>query len=162
MKLIEGEFEVNTQYHFYMETQTILVRPSEKGQLDVYASTQWLENTQRMIAQALSKPENLINVQVRRVGGAYGGKTRISGHIAAAAAVATAKLNRPVRLIMDLQSNMEVLGRRHPFLCRYKAGVDESGVAQFVGMDIYSDSGFSFYEDTSGFAELHAKVSSIA
>ena len=34
---IEGEFEVNTQYHFYMETQSIIARPSEKGQIDIYA-----------------------------------------------------------------------------------------------------------------------------
>ena len=95
--MVEGEFEVNTQYHFYMETQTILARPSEKGQIDIFASTQWLENTQRMVAQALGKAENLINVQVRRVGGAYGGKTRITGHVAAATAVAATKLNRPVR-----------------------------------------------------------------
>ena len=30
---VEGEFEVNTQYHFYMETQSILARPNEKGQI---------------------------------------------------------------------------------------------------------------------------------
>ena len=63
-----------------------------------------------------------------------------------------------IRLIMDLQSNMEVLGKRHPFLLRYKAGVDETGVAQFISMDIFSDSGFSFYDDTSNLAELHARV----
>ena len=39
-----------------------------------------------------------------------------------------------------------------------KAGVDETGVAQFVSMDIFSDSGFSFYDDTSYLAELHARV----
>ena len=59
---------------------------------------------------------------------------------------------------MDLQSNMEVLGKRHPFLLRYKAGVDEAGVVLFVSMDIFSDSGFSFYDDTSYLAELHARV----
>ena len=36
LTVVEGEFEVNTQYHFYMETQSILVRPSEKGQLGIY------------------------------------------------------------------------------------------------------------------------------
>ena len=63
-----------------------------------------------------------------------------------------------VRLVLDLQSNMQVLGRRHPFMLRYKAGVDESGVVLFVNMDIYSDSGFSFFDDTSSLAELHARV----
>ena len=59
---------------------------------------------------------------------------------------------------MDLQSNMEVLGKRHPFLLRYKAGVDETGVAQFVSMDIFSDSGFSFAEDTAEYVALTWKV----
>ena len=36
LTVVEGEFELNTQYHFYMETQSILVRPSEKGQLGTY------------------------------------------------------------------------------------------------------------------------------
>ena len=62
---------------------------------------------------------------------------------------------------MDLQSNMEVLGKRHPFLLRYKAGVDETGVALFISMDIFSDSGYSFYDDTSYLAELHARVKKI-
>ena len=39
--MVEGEFEVNTQYHFYMETQTVLARPSEKGQIDMVSATQW-------------------------------------------------------------------------------------------------------------------------
>ena len=92
------------------------------------------------------------------MGGAYGGKTRITGHMAAAAAVAATKVKKPVRLIMDLQSNMEILGKRHPFLCKYSAGVDESTkTVQFVSLNIFSDSGFSFYEDTSNLAEMWAK-----
>ena len=59
---------------------------------------------------------------------------------------------------MDIESNMEVLGKRHPFLARYKAGIDESGVVLFVSMKIYSDSGFSFFEDTSGMAFAFARV----
>ena len=43
-------------------------------------------------------------------------------------------------------------------MARYQAGVDESGVVLFVNMDIYSDSGFSFYEDTAEYATLHARV----
>lgn len=32
-----------------------------------------------MVSNALAKPQNLINVHTRRVGGGYGGKTRITG-----------------------------------------------------------------------------------
>jgi len=31
---IEGEFEIGSQYHFHMETQSCLVTPSENGQVN--------------------------------------------------------------------------------------------------------------------------------
>jgi hypothetical protein len=39
-----------------------------------------------------------------------------------------------------------------------KAGMDESGVVLFVDVDVYSDSGFSFAEDTAKYVELTWKV----
>lgn len=54
------------------------------------------------------------------MGGAYGGKARPTAHVAAAAAVAAVHLNRPVRLIMDLKSNMELMGKRFPYLTKYQ------------------------------------------
>ena len=158
VKLIEGEFEVGSQYHFYMETQTVLVRPCEKGQFDVVAATQNMDIVQNMVAQALSIPQNKVNVQCKRVGGAYGGKVYHSGFTAAAAAVASAKVKKPVRLHMDLKSSMDVLGMRHAFLAKYRAGVDEAGKLLFVSLTMYSDSGFSYHDDTAGLTTLTCKV----
>ena len=39
-----------------------------------------------------------------------------------------------------------------------KAGMDESGVVLFVDVDVYSDSGFSFAEDTAEYVALTWKV----
>ena len=44
-----------------------------------YLASQWQDNVQLMVSNALAKPQNLINVHTRRVGGGYGGKTRITG-----------------------------------------------------------------------------------
>ena len=57
------------------------------------------------------------------MGGGFGGKARPAAHVAAAAAIAAAKLNRPVRLIMDLKSNMELMGKRFPYLTKYKESI---------------------------------------
>ena len=65
---VEGEFEVDTQYHFYMETQSVIARPSEKGQIDMYAATQWQDNVHKIVSQTLGKPQHLINVHTRRIG----------------------------------------------------------------------------------------------
>ena len=47
---------------------------------------------------------------------------------------------------------------RHPYLAQYKAGADENNKLAYVEMTIYSDSGFSFFEDTSSYAAHYAKV----
>ena len=124
----------------------------------MYAATQWQDNVQKMVSQALSKPHHLINIHTRRVGGAYGGKARIAGHVAGAAAVAANKIKRPVRLVMDIESNMAVLGKRHAHLIQYKAAVDENHRLIYVTMSIYADSGFSFFDDVSFLAQIWAQV----
>ena len=53
------------------------------------------------------------------MGGAYGGKIRKPKYLAAAAAVAANKVRRPVRLVLDLQTNMEMMGKRAPYKFNY-------------------------------------------
>lgn len=62
-------------------------------------------------------------LQVRRLGGAYGGKITPPASFAAAAAIAAQKLNRPVRLILDFHSNMELVGKRHLYLVKYQVSI---------------------------------------
>jgi CO/xanthine dehydrogenase Mo-binding subunit len=47
--------------------------------------------------------------------------------VATAAAVASKKLKRPVKLSLDINTNMEMVGKRHPFRCDYKVGFDDNG-----------------------------------
>lgn len=61
-----------------------------------------------------------INVSVRRLGGAYGGKISKASHVAAACAVAAYVTNRPVRLVVDLDTNMKTFGKRLPYLFKYE------------------------------------------
>ena len=42
----EGVMEVGGQEHFYMECQTCLVTPKEKGGLDVFAACHWMTGLQ--------------------------------------------------------------------------------------------------------------------
>ena len=55
--VITGEFEIGEQYHYYMEPQTTVARPTEDG-MEVTASTQWLDLTNVAIAQSLKVPVN--------------------------------------------------------------------------------------------------------
>lgn len=64
-----------------------------------------------------------INVQVRRIGGAFGGKAIPPGLIGAAAAVAAQNLQKPVRITLDLETNMSMIGKRFPYIMRYEVNI---------------------------------------
>lgn len=50
--VVEGEFEIGTQYHFYMETLVTVCIPTEDG-IDVHCATQDQDSVQTAIADCL-------------------------------------------------------------------------------------------------------------
>ena len=61
-----------------------------------------------------------INAEVRRIGGGYGGKITNPIPIASACAVAATKLNKPVRLVLDIEDMMEMCSGRYAHLISYE------------------------------------------
>ena len=61
-----------------------------------------------------------INMQVRRIGGGFGGKGSRGNLVLAANALAAKKLNRPVRVTLTLKDHMTLVGWREPFKNTYK------------------------------------------
>ena len=59
-------------------------------------------------------------MELRRIGGGYGGKISRQNVTAAAAAVAARKLQQPVRVVLDLNTAMTMCGWREPFLSKYE------------------------------------------
>nr|CAD7442483.1 unnamed protein product [Timema bartmani] len=55
--VIKGSFDLGSQYHYTMETQTCLCVPIEDG-MDVYPASQWMDLVQVAISEALNIPEN--------------------------------------------------------------------------------------------------------
>ncbi|CAG7828777.1 unnamed protein product [Allacma fusca] len=56
-KRVSGTFRTGGQAHFQMEQMITIAKPTESG-LDVYASTQWTDHVQDVIASALDIPNN--------------------------------------------------------------------------------------------------------
>lgn len=54
---IKGEIDINTQYHFPMELMIARVAPIEDG-YDVVCATQFMNETQKVVAQVLNIPAN--------------------------------------------------------------------------------------------------------
>ncbi|XP_064098256.1 uncharacterized protein LOC135209209 [Macrobrachium nipponense] len=137
---IQGEVSFGYQYHLCMESHAARVIPIEDG-YDVHCTTQWPTETQNVVSQVLDIPANRINVKVRRLGGGYGAKVSRQNIVAAAAAVAARKLQRPVRMVVDLNTQMTYSGVREPYLVTYEVGFDDEGKISALKMELICDVG---------------------
>lgn len=81
-------------------------------------------------------------MNIRRLGGGYGGKITRANLVCCASAIAATKLKQPVYIRMSLEDNTEVLGKRFPCLSEYEVGVDENGKIQFLNTSIWSNLGY--------------------
>jgi xanthine dehydrogenase/oxidase len=139
-----GQHGNSAQAHFYMETQTCLAIPGEQDNMIIYSSTQQSAQVQSSIASALGIPSSSVQVYVRPLGGGFGGKQFRPGIIAPTAAVASWVLNRPVRLALDRNTDMAVIGKRHPFKGWYNVAFDKKGMLHGMKFRLVSDGGCTY------------------
>jgi len=82
------------------------------------------------------------------MGGGFGGKESQSAVFACCAAVAAAKLNRPVKLRVDRDDDFLVTGRRHGFFFDAEVGYDDAG--RILGAEVTMVSNAGHSADLSG------------
>jgi xanthine dehydrogenase large subunit len=124
---IRGELRCGGQDHFYLEGQIALAVPGEGSDMQVWSSTQHPTEVQHGVAHLLGLAFNAVTVEVRRMGGAFGGKESQATIIAGIAAVLAWKARRPVKLRLPRDDDMRATGKRHPFLFCYDVGFDGEG-----------------------------------
>lgn len=142
---VSGSFSSGAQEHFYLETNSSLVVPSESDtNLTVYCSTQAPTKTQTFCASSTGTPAAKVVVRVKRMGGGFGGKETRSVFASCAAAVAAKRTSRPVKLTLPRNVDMLTTGHRHVFVSKYTASAEitEDG-AKLVALDIqlYNNAG---------------------
>jgi xanthine dehydrogenase large subunit len=145
---ISGQMRVGGQDHFYLEGHIALAVPGEDRDVTVYSSTQHPSEVQHMVAHALGVPSHAVTVEVRRMGGGFGGKETQSNQFAAIAAVAAKKLGRAVKIRPDRDDDMTATGKRHDFLIDYEVGFDDEG--NILGVDYVYAARCGFSSDLSG------------
>ena len=126
-RTVEGVLEVGGQEHFYLEGQAALAIPQEDGDMLVQSSSQHPTEIQHKVAEALGVPMHAVRVEVRRMGGGFGGKESQGNALAVACAVMAARTGRPVKMRYDRDDDMVVTGKRHDMRVTYRAGFDEDG-----------------------------------
>ena len=125
---VEGRIEIGAQEHFYLEGQVALALPQEGGDMVVHSSSQHPTEIQHRVAEAMGRPMNAVRVEVRRMGGGFGGKESQGNALAVASAVVSAATGRPVKMRYDRDDDMVITGKRHDFRIDYRAGVDKEGL----------------------------------
>ncbi|ASY59997.1 xanthine dehydrogenase molybdopterin binding subunit [Sinorhizobium sp. CCBAU 05631] len=146
--IVQGEMRIGGQDHFYLEGHISFAIPGEDDEVTVIASTQHPSETQHMVAQVLGIPSNAITVNIRRMGGAFGGKETQANLFAAVAALAARKYRRPVKVRPDRDDDMTATGKRHDFHVDYRIGFDDDGRIAAVDAVFAARCGFS--ADLSG------------
>ncbi len=145
---VTGRMRLGGQDHFYLEGQVSLAVPGEDDEVIVYCSTQGPSETQHMVAHALGVASNAVTIEVRRMGGGFGGKETQANQCAAIAAIAAKKLKRAVKIRLDRDEDMVATGKRHDFAIDYDVGFDDEGHILAVDYTFALRAGFS--ADLSG------------
>jgi len=123
--IFDGRAESGGQEHLYLETQGSYVYPTESGKLLVHSSTQGPTIVQKIIARVLNVSMHNIEVDVRRLGGAFGGKEDQATPWAAMAAMAAQILQKPVKLVLSRADDLYMTGKRHPYTSDFKIGLSK-------------------------------------
>jgi len=114
----------------------------------VFTSSQHPSEVQHQVAQALGRPDHAVTVEVRRMGGAFGGKETQAAQWAVIAALVSHHTGRPAKIRLDRDDDMTSTGKRHDFRIRYDVGFD--GAGQILGIDIELASRCGMSADLSG------------
>jgi xanthine dehydrogenase/oxidase len=139
-----GTLRTGSQAHFYLETMCALAVPGMYDQMTVYNSTQNPNEDQRSVAKVLGTRANQITMIVEQIGGGFGAKQHRAGIVAAQAAVAARKLNRPVRLLYDRATDMQMVGKRHPYHGAYHIAYTHEGMIKGLHLDFQSEAGDTY------------------
>ena len=140
-QVISGELQTGAQEHWYLETQACLCLPGENNEIFAYSSTQHPTETQTLIAEVLGIPRNEVVVEVRRMGGAFGGKETQANHTACWTALLCQATGQPVKIRLFRDDDQKMTGKRHPFSMKYTAGFSNQGMLTALNIDLNSNGG---------------------
>lgn len=139
--VVEGECEIAGQEHLYLETQRSRAIPTEGDQIRCFSSTQSPYAVQSACARICGVPQHKIEIDVKRLGGGFGGKEDQATHWACAATLAARILRKPVQIVLNRVDDMQMTGKRHPYSADFKLGLKKDGTIEALDMKFYQNAG---------------------
>lgn len=136
-----GRVEMGGQDHFYLEGHVAYAIPNEDDDMTIWSSTQHPTEVQIHVAAVLGLKAHNLDVQVRRMGGAFGGKESQPTIIAAIVALAARLTQKPCRFRLRRHDDMAATGKRHGFVVDWQVGVDDKGRMLGLKAELLANSG---------------------
>ena len=140
---IEGEMIIGGQEHMYLEGQVSMAIPEEEDRMLVYSSSQHPSEVQKLIAEVLDIKLHKVVVDMRRMGGGFGGKETQAAQWACLAALFASRNKVAVKLRLPRMLDMMATGKRHPFDNKFKVATDHQGLIQATHIEINGNCGHS-------------------
>jgi xanthine dehydrogenase large subunit len=140
---ISGEVRSGAQDHFYLETHSSWAYIDADGLVQLTSSTQHPSETQATVAHVLGLPANRVVCRCLRMGGGFGGKETQANAFAALAALAATLTGRPAGMQLPRSLDMQLTGKRHPFLTHFEVGFDHDGRLLGLRAELIADGGWS-------------------
>lgn len=170
--IVSGEVALGAAEHAAFEPQVALAVPTDVGLL-VHSATQSPSTTQAAIARVTGLPAALVEVDVARLGGGFGGKEEQATPWACRAALAAQRTGRAVRVALDRVADFRITGKRHPYTAEFRLGLDADG--RFVAYEatLRQDAGCSvdlsppvldrsLFHATNAYAIPHVRVTGLS
>ncbi|MGR3660961.1 MAG: xanthine dehydrogenase molybdopterin binding subunit [Paracoccaceae bacterium] len=140
---LSGSFEIGGQEHFYLEGQAALALPQEGGDMVVHSSTQHPTEIQHKVAEAIGVEMNAVRVEIRRMGGGFGGKESQGNALAVSCAIVARLTGQPSKMRYDRDDDMIITGKRHDFRIDYSVGFDADGKVDGIEFIQYARCGWA-------------------
>jgi aldehyde oxidoreductase len=135
---VEATYTTPWNEHAYLEPEATLAS-WEDDILVVRTGTQYPHYHRAEVARVLGLPTERVRVVATVSGGAFGGKTDISGQCLAA--LGTLVTRRPVRIVYDRAESFESTTKRHPYRIHARAGATRDGRLTALRLDMLADTG---------------------
>src|SRR5258708_10267852 len=141
--LVEGEYRPPITEHAFLQPEAGLSYMDEEGRITIACGGQGTHADREAIAHTLNLPTERVRVIYPAIGGAFGGREDLS--VQAVLALATWKLQRPVKIIWSRRESMIGHAKRHAVILRAKWGATRDGMLVAAENEIIGDGGAYMY-----------------
>ncbi len=137
--IVEDTYVTTWQEHAYLQPEAGLSYIDDEGRVTVVVAGQWNHEDLWQINHALDLPEEQVRVIYPAIGGAFGGREDMSVQIVLA--LATWKLQRPVKAQWTREESILNHHKRHPITVHAEWGATREGKILFAKNRVVGDAG---------------------